>query len=75
MIKMLIKSGADMNYKVPYHTWVEPSERLVDFYDFAVLMAGQRERYGLVPGLIVKWIEKTYPNFVEERIAVKKYNL
>lgn len=60
MIKLLIDSGADMNYKALHH--IGGTKRMVDFYDLSV-DKGYTE--------LSKWIETYYPEF----IASKKYNL
>ena len=60
MIKLLIDSGADMNYKA---TWsLGGTKRILDFYDLSV-------DKGYIE--LSRWIETYYPEFV----APKKYNL
>ena len=60
MIKLLINSGADMNYKALHH--IGGTKRMVDFYDLSIDKGYKK---------LSKWIEKAYPDFV----ATKKYNL
>lgn len=60
LIRLLINSGADMEYKAIHH--IRGEKNLVDFYDLAI----DKDYDDLK-----QWIEKNYPEFV----AAKKYNL
>ena len=65
MIKLLINSGADMNYKacgIIKGTGSFTAKKMVDFYDLSVDKEYKK---------LSKWIEKEYPAFV----STKKYNL